>query len=60
MKLKRLNIKAFHANTDNETYLTGTDENGKEIQIVISTLEILEFIDKEYLKESLIKYIKEL
>jgi hypothetical protein len=60
MKLKRLNIKEFHANTENETYLTGTDENGKEIQIVISTLEILEYIDKDYLKESLTEYIKNL
>ena len=60
MKLKRLNIKAFHANTENETYLTGTDENGKEIQIVMSTLEILEYIDKEYLKQSLTEYIKNL
>tara|TARA_R110000824_G_scaffold91131_1_gene222024 strand:+ start:427 stop:609 length:183 start_codon:yes stop_codon:yes gene_type:complete len=60
MKLKRLNIIAFHANTENETYLTGTDENGKKIQIVISTLEILEYIDKDYLKESLTEYIKNL
>jgi hypothetical protein len=60
MKLKRLNIRAFHANKENETYLTGTDENGKEIQIVMSTIEVLEYIDKEYLKQSLTEYIKNL
>ena len=60
MKLKRLNIRAFHANKENETYLTGTDENGKEIQIVMSTIEVLEHIHKEYLKESLTEYIKNL
>tara|TARA_R100000664_G_C2707208_1_gene105346 strand:+ start:524 stop:721 length:198 start_codon:yes stop_codon:yes gene_type:complete len=60
MKTKRLNLKAFHAYAD-ETYLTGTDENGQEIQIIMNTIEVLEYIDKEYLKETLItKYIKNL
>ena len=58
MKLKRLNIKAFHANKENETYLTGTDENGKEIQIVMSTIEVLEFIDKEYVRNERERLLK--
>tara|TARA_R110000744_G_scaffold113303_1_gene212320 strand:- start:428 stop:610 length:183 start_codon:yes stop_codon:yes gene_type:complete len=46
------------ASGDNETLIGGTDENGKDFTIVISTFELLEWIDTEYLKESLIKYIK--
>ena len=60
MEIKRLNIRSFHATDYNETFLTGTDENGKELQIVFNTIEILEFIDKDYLKEKLSNYIKNL
>ena len=46
--------------SDNETTLIGIDETGEEFTITISTLELLEWIDKKHLKESLIKHIKTL
>ena len=45
------------ASGNNETLVSGTDENGKEFTLTLSTFEILEWFDKEYLKETLIKYI---
>tara|TARA_R110000803_G_scaffold69515_1_gene131961 strand:+ start:49 stop:231 length:183 start_codon:yes stop_codon:yes gene_type:complete len=45
------------ASCDNETLIGGTDENGEDFTIVLSTFELLEWVDTEYLKESLIKYI---
>jgi|TARA_B100001093_G_scaffold490720_1_gene530056 hypothetical protein len=47
------------ASSDNETLVCGTDENGKDFTLTLSTFEILEWFDTEYLKESLIKYIKQ-
>tara|TARA_R100001143_G_C3232262_1_gene75262 strand:- start:186 stop:392 length:207 start_codon:yes stop_codon:yes gene_type:complete len=43
-----------------ETYLSGKDENGNEITLVFSTIELLEMLDIDYMKEKLTKYIKEL
>ena len=47
------------ASSDNETLVCGTDENGKDLTLTLSTFEILEWFDTEYLKESLIKYIEQ-
>tara|TARA_R110002051_G_C8714725_1_gene496004 strand:+ start:1141 stop:1323 length:183 start_codon:yes stop_codon:yes gene_type:complete len=54
--LHDINTSCSH---DNETMLSGTDEMGNDFTIVLSTFELLEWIDMEYLKESLIKYIKQ-
>ena len=45
---------------ENEVYLRGTDENGKDFQICFDAYNFLEWIDKEhidYIKEQLNKYI---
>ena len=57
MIYKNLHDINTHCSNDNETMFVGTDENGEDFTIVLSTFELLEWVDTEYLKESLIKYI---
>tara|TARA_R100001463_G_scaffold34678_1_gene76016 strand:- start:276 stop:425 length:150 start_codon:yes stop_codon:yes gene_type:complete len=45
---------------DNETYLVGKDEYGKEFTMVFNTIELLEWLDKKYMKRQAKKYIKNL
>ena len=58
---KRMNdINTFQAH-ENEVYLRGTDENGKDFQICFDSYNFLEWIDTEhleYIKEQLVKHIK--
>ena len=58
---KRMNdINTFQAH-ENELYLRGTDEYGKDFQICFDSYNFLEWIDMdhlEYIKEQLTKYIK--
>ena len=58
---KRMNdINTFQA-LENEVYLRGTDEYGKDFQICFDSYNFLEWIDTEhleYIKEQLIKHIK--
>jgi hypothetical protein len=58
---KRMNdINTFQAH-ENEVYLRGTDEYGKDFQICFDAYNFLEWIDTEhlkYIKKQLIKYIK--
>ena len=58
---KRMNdINTFQA-CENELYLRGTDEYGKDFQICFDSYNFLEWIDTEhleYIKEQLTKYIK--
>lgn len=44
----------------NEVYLSGKDENGKDITIVLSSFELLEWLDINYIKEQTLKYIEKL
>ena len=58
---KRLHdINTFQCTTDNEVYLVGSDENGAEFTIVFDAIEMLEWVDKNYIKEQTIKYINKL
>tara|TARA_R110001583_G_scaffold52943_2_gene163854 strand:- start:984 stop:1286 length:303 start_codon:yes stop_codon:yes gene_type:complete len=58
---KRMNdINTFQAH-ENEVYLRGTDEYGKDFQICFDSYNFLEWIDEEhlkYIKKQLIKHIK--
>ena len=58
---KRMNdINTFQAH-ENEVYLRGTDEYGKDFQICFDSYNFLEWIDTEhlkYIKKQLIKHIK--
>jgi len=58
---KRMNdINTFQAH-ENEVYLRGTDEWGKDFQICFDSYNFLEWIDTEhleYIQKQLIKYIK--
>ena len=54
------NINTFQAH-ENEVYLRGTDEYGKDFQICFDSYNFLEWIDTEhlkYIKKQLIKHIK--
>tara|TARA_R110001632_G_scaffold164978_2_gene283493 strand:- start:322 stop:582 length:261 start_codon:yes stop_codon:yes gene_type:complete len=54
------NINTFQAH-ENEVYLRGTDEYGKDFQICFDSYNFLEWIDTEhleYIKEQLVKHIK--
>ena len=59
---KRMNnINTFQAH-ENEVYLRGTDECGKDFTLLFDSYNFLEWIDKEqldYIKEQLTKYIQE-
>ncbi len=58
---KRLHdINTFMSTPDNETYLVGMDEYGKQFTMVFNTIELLEWLDKKYMKEQVKKYIKNL
>ena len=60
MKYKNLHdINTFQCHR-NEVYLAGKDENGEDITIVFDTIELLEWLDKQYMTEQALKYIKEL
>ena len=58
---KRMNdINTFQAH-ENEVYLRGTDEYGKDFQICFDSYNFLEWIDTEhlkYIKKQLTKYIQ--
>ena len=58
---KRMNdINTFQAH-ENEVYLRGTDEYGKDFQVCFDSYNFLEWIDTEhlkYIKQQLIKHIK--
>ena len=58
---KRLhNIDTFMSTPENETYLSGKDEYGKEFTMVFNTIELLEWLDKGYMKKQVKQYIKNL
>ena len=46
--------------SDNEVYLSGTDEEGKDLTIVLNAFELLEWLDMKYIKEQTLKYIDKL
>tara|TARA_R100001244_G_scaffold121829_2_gene91458 strand:+ start:92 stop:274 length:183 start_codon:yes stop_codon:yes gene_type:complete len=46
--------------SDNEVYLSGTDEDGNDLTIVLNAFELLEWLDVKYIKKQTIKYIKQL
>ena len=46
--------------SDNEIYLSGTDEEGKDFTIVLNSIEILEWLDMKHIKEQALKYIDKL
>jgi hypothetical protein len=61
MEFKRINdINTFASNRDNETYISGTDENGNDITIIFDTIDVLQWIDTKYMKRQAKKYINTL
>jgi len=58
MKYKNLHDINTFACSDNEVYLSGTDENGKDFTIVLNAFELLEWLDIKYIKKQTIKYVK--
>ena len=60
MNYKHLHdINTFACN-DNEIYLGGLDENGDNLTVVLNAIELLQWLDIEFIKGQSIKYIKEL
>ena len=58
---KRLNdIDTFMSTEENETILVGTDEYGKEFSITFDTIELLDWLDIEYMKKKAKNYINNL
>ena len=58
---KRLHdITSFMSTADNETYLSGQDEHGEEFTMIFNTVELLEWLDIDYMKDSVKKYIENL
>jgi hypothetical protein len=58
---KRLHdIHTFMSTEDNETYLVGRDENGKDFTLVLDTINALEYLNIKHMKEQSKKYINNL
>ena len=58
---KRLHdIDTFMANEDNETILSGKDEMGVDFFVIFNTMELLEWMDIDYMKKQSKKYINNL
>ena len=53
------NINTFQC-LENELYLGGINEQGENITVVLNTIEVLEWVDIEYLRKEAIKYINQL
>ena len=53
-------INTFMSTKDNETYRSGMNENGGAGATGISTVELLEWLDVDYMKKQTIEYIKNL
>jgi hypothetical protein len=53
-------INTFMSTQENETYLVGIDENGKDFTMVFDTIELLEWLDIDYMKSQSKKYINNL
>ena len=61
MQNKRLNdINAFMSTEDNETILQGTDEYGEDFSITFNTIELLDWLDIEHMKNKAKTYITNL
>tara|TARA_R100000808_G_C2098125_1_gene116136 strand:- start:255 stop:437 length:183 start_codon:yes stop_codon:yes gene_type:complete len=60
MKYKNLHDINTFSCSDNEIYLSGTDENGEDLTIVLNAFEVLEWLDMKYIKKQTIKYIKKI
>lgn len=58
MKYKNLHDINTFSCSDNEVYLSGIDEEGKDFTIVLNAFELLEWLDIKYIKKQTIKYIK--
>jgi len=53
-------INTFMSTKENETYLVGRDENGEDFTLVLDTIELLEWLDIDYMKSQSKKYINNL
>ena len=53
-------INTFMSTKDNETYLVGKDEYGKDFTMIFDTIELLEWLDIRYMKKQSKHYIEEL
>ena len=61
MQNKRLNdINTFMSTENNETILQGTDEYGEEFSITFDTIELLDWLDIEHMKNKAKTYITNL
>jgi hypothetical protein len=60
MKYKNLHDINTFSCSDNEVYLSGTDENGEDLTIVLNAFELLEWLDIKHIKKQTIKHIKQL
>jgi len=58
MKYKNLHDINTFACSDNEVLLTGKDQNGKDLTIILNAFEVLEWLDMKYIKKQTIKYVK--
>tara|TARA_R110000803_G_scaffold106557_1_gene174633 strand:+ start:727 stop:927 length:201 start_codon:yes stop_codon:yes gene_type:complete len=53
-------LNTFMTTKDNETYLSGKNENGEDVTIIFSTIELLEWLNIKYMEKQAIKYIQNL
>ena len=58
MNYKNLHDINTFSCSDNEIYLSGTDENGDELTIILNAFEVLQWLDVKYIKKDSRKLFK--
>mgnify|MGYP003148961599 CR=1 FL=1 len=53
------NIQTYAVNR-NETYLGGINSDGEDVTLVFNTIDLLEWLDIDYMRKEAIKHIKQL
>jgi hypothetical protein len=61
-KMKHKNIHDLNTFqcVDNEIYLSGKDESGKDTTVVFNAIELLTWLDIDYIKKQIIKFIQQI
>tara|TARA_R110000803_G_scaffold30233_1_gene68303 strand:+ start:351 stop:539 length:189 start_codon:yes stop_codon:yes gene_type:complete len=53
-------INTFASTIENETIILGKDQNGDDLRLVLRTVELLEWLDIDYMKRQAKIYINNL
>ena len=55
-----LEINTFMSTPENETFFSGTDDEGNEATVIFNTIDLLEWVDVDWMKSKSKEYIDKL